>query len=178
MKTRRFRALLACAAMVAAHVTDPVIAAEPLIGEYSGDSTNASFGADGVRLDLDCARAEIRRGVRVGADGRFEATGLYVDEHVGPIDGEAAARAVEATFEGRLRGDRIDLTISIAGRGDAEQLTLKRGHRVKRVRCLSSEQEVRGKPRLARPMPAAGRRTYAATGNLELSSSWARNPAA
>jgi hypothetical protein len=157
MRTRRICPLLASIALVTAQATGTAFAAEPVIGEFGGDRTNASFGADGVRLDLDCATAEIRRGVRVGADGRFEAMGLYVDEHVGPIDGEAVARAVEATFHGRLRGDRIDLTISIAGRQTAEQLSLKRGHRVKRVRCLSSEQEVRGKPRLARPAGSPGR---------------------
>jgi hypothetical protein len=131
----------------------PVIAAEPLVGEFGGDRTNANFDADGAQLDLDCATAEIRRAVRVGADGRFEATGLYVDEHIGPIVGEAAGRAVEARFLGRLHDDRIDLTISIEGRAHPEQLTLKRGHHVNRVRCLSSGQEVRGKPRFARPAP-------------------------
>lgn len=161
MKTRRFRPLLTCIALVAAHATDTASAAEPVIGEFGGDRTNASFGADGVRLDLDCATAEIRRGVRVGPDGRFEAMGLYVDEHVGPIDREAAARALEASFQGRLRGDRIDLTINIAGRDTAEHLSLKRGHRVNRVRCLSSEQEVRGKPRLARPAPKVKQSTPA-----------------
>jgi len=154
MRTTQLRTLLACLALAAGQAT----AAEPLVGEYGGDRTNASFGADGARLDLDCATAEIRRGVRVGPDGRFEARGLYVDEHVGPIDDDVAMRAVEATFEGVLRGDRIDLTINIASRQHAQQLTLKRGHRVNRVRCLSSEQEVRGKPRFARRALAAARR--------------------
>jgi hypothetical protein len=133
------------------------VAAEPLIGEFGGDRTNANFDSDGARLDLDCATAEIRRVVRVDATGRFEATGLYVEDHIGPIDGEAAARAVEAIFIGLMRDDRIDLTIRITGHGSPEQLTLKRGHRVNRVRCLSSGQEVRGKPRLARPATFKGR---------------------
>jgi hypothetical protein len=158
MKTRKLRAPLASLAFFAAHVSQPCLGAELLIGDFGGDRTNASFGAAGVRLDLDCATAEIRRPVQVGVEGRFEAKGLYVEEHVGPIDGEAAARAVEATFEGLLRGDRIHLSISIIGRSDPEQLTLKRGHRVSRVRCLSSGQEVRGKPRLAWPATSLGRK--------------------
>jgi hypothetical protein len=149
MRTRRTPALFTCLAMATVHAATPARSAEALIGEFGGDRTNASFGAEAVRLDLDCATAEIRRGVLVSADGRFEVIGLYVDEHVGPIDGAAEKRAVEARFAGLVRGDRINLTISVAGRSDPEQLTLRRGHRVNRVRCLSSGQEVRGKPRLA-----------------------------
>jgi hypothetical protein len=158
MKIPNSRALLTCVALVFWQVSmQPAVAAEPLVGEFGGDRTNASFGADSAQLDLDCATAEIRRGVRVDADGRFEARGLYVEDHIGPIDGEAATRAVEATIIGFLRDDRIDLTISITGHGNPERLTLKRGHRVNRVRCLSSGQEVRGKPRLAGPTTLNGR---------------------
>ena len=160
MKIRDSRALLTCVALALGQaLMQAGVAAEPLVGEFGGDRTNASFGADSAQLDLDCATAEIRRGVRVDADGRFEARGLYVEDHIGPIDGEAATRAVEATFVGLLRDDRIDLIISIAGHRNAEQLTLKRGHRVNRVRCLSSGQEVRGKPRLAGQATANGRET-------------------
>lgn len=161
MKTPDARALLACFLLAVGQASVPqAVAAEPLVGEFGGDRTNASFGADSAQLDLDCATAEIRRGVRVDPEGRFEAQGLYVADHIGPIDDEAARRAVEATFIGLLRDDRIDLTISIAGHGKPEQLTLKRGHRVNRVRCLSSGQEVRGKPRLARPATVASRARF------------------
>lgn len=158
MKIPNSRALLTCVALALGHAAiQPAAAAETLIGEFGGDRTNADFDSDGARLDLDCATAEIRRGVRVDTDGQFEARGLYVEDHIGPIDSEAAARAVEATFIGILRDDRINLTIRITGHGNPEQLTLKRGHRVNRVRCLSSGQEVRGKPRLARPAALKGR---------------------
>jgi hypothetical protein len=160
MKIPDSRTLFTCVALAFGQaLVQPAIAAEPLVGEFGGDRTNASFGTDSAQLDLDCATAEIRRGVRIDADGRFEARGLYVEDHIGPIDGEAATRAVEVTFVGLLRDDRIDLTISIAGHGNPERLTLKRGHRVNRVRCLSSGQEVRGKPRLAESATPIGRET-------------------
>lgn len=157
MKKCRHSALLAWLALLSMQAANPATAPGPLIGEFGGDRTNASFGADSARLDLDCATAEIRRAVQVAADGRFEAKGLYVSEHVGPIEGEAAARAVEVTLAGRLQDGRLELTISIPGRVDAEQLTLRRGHRVRHARCLSSGEEVRGRPRLASPAAVTAR---------------------
>jgi hypothetical protein len=111
-------------------------AAEALTGPYGGDRVNATFTASGARLDFDCAAAEIDGAVHPGSDGRFVARGRYLADHPGPIDGDAAARAVSAVFEGRLEGDTLQLKLLVHGRADAAVYTLVRGRRVKLVRCL------------------------------------------
>jgi hypothetical protein len=131
------RALLLAAALA----TQPVKAtpaAEPLSGPYGGDRVNATFTDRGARLEFDCAAAEIDGVIRPVPDGSFRASGRYLADHPGPIEGDAATRAKPAQFSGRLEGDKLRLDIAIEGRpaGQTLTFTLVRGKRVKLVRCL------------------------------------------
>lgn len=129
------RALLLAAALA----TQPVkatFAAEPLSGLYGGDRVNATFTDRGARLDFDCAAAEIDGAVRSGPDGSIRASGRYLADHPGPIEGDLAAHSVPAQFSGRLVGDELHLEITVEGHAAAQTVTLVRGRRVKLVRCL------------------------------------------
>ena len=129
------RALLLAATLAVQPVT-ATPAAEPLSGPYGGDRVNATFTERGARLEFDCAAAEIDGAVRPGPDGSFRASGRYLADHPGPIEGKAAARAVPARFSGHLEGDELRLDIAIESHTAGHTLTLVRGKRVKLVRCL------------------------------------------
>lgn len=107
-----------------------------LTGTYGGDRVNATFTANGARLDFDCAVAEIDGAVLPDGDGRFVARGRYLADHPGPIAGDVAPRALAAVFEGRIAGDTLRLELKVTGEDATRVLTLVRGQRVKLVRCL------------------------------------------
>jgi hypothetical protein len=111
-------------------------APEALTGTFGGDRVNATFTANGARLEFDCAVAEIDGAVLPGSDGRFVARGRYLADHPGPIAGDVARRAVAAVFEGWLAGDTLRLELKVTGEPATQVLTLVRGKRVKLVRCL------------------------------------------
>lgn len=107
-----------------------------LTGAYGGDRVNATFTANGARLDFDCAAAEIDGAVLPGSDGRFVARGRYLADHAGPIAGDMARQARTAVFEGWLAGDTLRLELKVEGEPATQVLALVRGKRVKLVRCL------------------------------------------
>jgi len=117
------------------HVTTATAPAA-LTGTYGGDRVNATFTANGARLDFDCAVAEIDGAVLPDGEGRFVARGRYLADHSGPIAGDAAPRAAAAVFEGRIAGDTLRLELKVNGETAPQVLTLVRGMRVKLVRCL------------------------------------------
>jgi hypothetical protein len=126
---------LAAALLAMPHVTT---ATPPgaLAGTFGGDRVNATFTANGARLDFDCAVAEIDGAVLPDGDGRFVARGRYLADHPGPIAGDVAPQAVAAVFEGRIAGDTLRLELKVSGEPAPRLLTLVRGQRVKLVRCL------------------------------------------
>lgn len=117
------------------HVTTATAPAA-LTGTYGGDRVNATFTANGARLDFDCAVAEIDGAVLPDGEGRFVARGRYLADHAGPIAGDAARHAVATVFEGRIAGDTLRLELKVSGETNPRLLTLVRGQPVKLVRCL------------------------------------------
>ena len=109
---------------------------EALTGTFGGDRVNATFTANGARLDFDCAVAEIDGAVLPDGDGRFVVRGRYLADHAGPIAGDAAPQAVATVFEGRIAGDTLRLELKVTGEPAPRVLMLVRGQRVKLVRCL------------------------------------------
>ena len=120
------------------HVTTATAPTAPtaLTGTFGGDRVNATFTANGARLDFDCAVAEIDGAVLPDGEGRFMARGRYLADHAGPIAGDAAPQAVATLFEGRIAGDTLRLELKVTGEPAPRVLTLVRGQRVKLVRCL------------------------------------------
>jgi hypothetical protein len=130
------RALSLAAALLA---LPPVTTATPpgaLTGTFGGDRVNATFTANGARLDFDCAVAEIDGAVLPDSDGHFVARGRYLAEHSGPIAGDHAPRAVATMFAGWVVGDTLRLELKVTGEPAPRMLTLVRGKRAKLVRCL------------------------------------------
>jgi len=69
------------------------------------------------RLELDCAHAGIEQPLRVGKEGTFLATGYYVQEHGGPIQGGEGEDRQPASFLGQTDGTQMDLIIKLRDTG-------------------------------------------------------------
>jgi hypothetical protein len=107
-----------------------------LTGTWGGDRLAANFTETGATLQADCADGAIAGPVRVDAAGRFSATGAYQVLHGGPqLVEEDAQVAAAARFEGRVRGETLQLTIHGPGAAAPQTFTLVRGARPKLVRC-------------------------------------------
>lgn len=130
------RALSLVAALLALPPVTTATESGALTGIYGGDRVNATFTANGARLEFDCAFAKIDGAVLPDGDGRFVARGRYLADHAGPIEGDTATRAVAAVFEGRIAGDTLRIELKVTGEDSTRVLTLVRGQRVKLVRCL------------------------------------------
>ncbi|MBA2920688.1 hypothetical protein GON01_06705 [Sphingomonas sp. MAH-20] len=103
-----------------------------LTGQWGAPGANLIVGADGARIEQECAGGSFASATP-GADGRFTAKGRYESYGPGPQRADETA-AANATFEGRLQGDTLRLTIRPAN-GTPQQLTLLRGKRAKLIRC-------------------------------------------
>jgi len=63
--------------------------------------------AAGAVVEFNCAHASIDGPIRLDANGRFKATGFYVQERGGPVrEGDEEEKA-PATFVGELKGNDL-----------------------------------------------------------------------
>jgi hypothetical protein len=120
------------AALVGAAVAMTGNAGPGLTGQWGARGANLSVGADGARLEQDCASGSFAP-VAIDANGRFSAKGRYDAHGSGPQRADVPPGG-NAAFEGRLDGDTLRLTIRPA-EGAPQQLTLLRGKRAKLIRC-------------------------------------------
>jgi hypothetical protein len=103
-----------------------------LTGQWGAPGANLSIGADGARLEQDCASGSFAA-VTTDAHGRFRTTGRYEAYGPGPQRADETPGG-NAAFEGELHGDKLRLTIRPAD-GPPQQLALSRGMRAKLIRC-------------------------------------------
>jgi hypothetical protein len=103
-----------------------------LTGDWGAPGTNLSVGADGARLEQDCASGSFAP-VVLDAGGHFRTTGRYEAYAPGPQRADESP-AGNAAFEGRIEGDTLRLTIRPAD-GPPQELMLSRGMRAKLIRC-------------------------------------------
>lgn len=125
-------ALAACAGPVE-------IDAETLAGRWGGPHVELTFDSAGSAVaEYDCAHGTLAAPITDLGDGRFTATGVHVIEHGGPvIDGEPPD-AHPAIYAGRLRGDRLQLTVTLqdGSRQEIGPFELVRGAPGMLFRCL------------------------------------------
>jgi len=77
-----------------------------LEGDWGGDHVAVEATGDAVATRFDCAHGSIEAPVALDRGGRFSAPGEYVVD-AGP------SRPLDATYEGTVRGDRLDLRVLI-----------------------------------------------------------------
>jgi hypothetical protein len=108
-----------------------------LSGVWGGDRAIFSVGAQGASLRTDCAAGELNMPMIRHPAGRYTATGTFQPFTPGPqrADEEAAPPPPSVTYEARVTGETMTLTL--AGRDLPAPLTfrLQRGVHPRLVRC-------------------------------------------
>jgi hypothetical protein len=130
-------AVFTCAALVSGCSPggpDPTIVPA---GLWGGQHVALEVGAADARLELDCAHGTIDEPLRLDGDGRFDAAGVFVPEHGGPVRPDEPPDRRPARYRGSIDGGRMRLEIALVDTGPPVgryQLALGRTPRV--FKCL------------------------------------------
>ena len=109
-----------------------------LEGQWGGDRLQMVIDANGGRLESDCASGSFTGPVVLAKDGRFIASGTFTQHQTGPDLADADAALTKAHYAGEVMPDGLTMTLSIqaVGKNAAQVFTLRKGAKVKLVRCL------------------------------------------
>lgn len=88
-------------------------------------------------LDYDCAHGTLDEPLRLDAGGRFQANGVHVREHGGPIREGEVPDAHPALYTGRSDGREMTLTVTLTDSGERlGTFSLVRGQAGFLTKCL------------------------------------------
>lgn len=102
------------------------------VGIWGGEQVVLTIGTDQAVLRLGCAEGHFPAPRIVGENDRFAQTGSLTRHGGGPST--ADERPLAASYEGKLQGDRLTLTVRQGSSVDT--YTLTRGVQSKVIRCL------------------------------------------
>ena len=108
-----------------------------VLGSWGGSHLSLDVTSTGARLEYDCADGVIEEPLRPDAEGRFTATGVHTPGHGGPIRADEVLPALRARYEGRIRGERMSLLVTLTETGLVlGSFDLRRGSPGLLVPCL------------------------------------------
>ena len=106
-------------------------------GRWGGDHVALELTPAGGTVEYDCAHGGLTQPVRPGARGEFEATGVHIREHGGPIREGERPDSAPARYVGRVTGDRMTLRVFAGSRPDTlGPFDLRRGGEARVFKCL------------------------------------------
>ena len=109
----------------------------PAIGRWGGDHVALELTPVGGAIEYDCAHGGLTQPVRPGSRGEFEAIGVHVREHGGPVREGERPDSIPARYVGRVTGDRMTLRVYAGSRPDTlGPFELRRGGEPRLVKCL------------------------------------------
>ncbi len=107
-----------------------------LQGQWAGDQLQFVLDSNGGRVEMGCATGTLVGPIRLGADGKFVATGTYSPITPGPTLIDAPNTTQPARYSGELVGGVMKLTILPASTQVAQVFNLREGAKIKLLRCL------------------------------------------
>lgn len=110
--------------------------ARAIEGQWGGDRMNLVIDAAGAQLELDCASGRMVGAIRWEANGRFSALGTFDQQQAGPQRADADHAATPARYSGEVNAETMTLSILTEGAKTPQVFKLRKGARVKLVRCL------------------------------------------
>jgi hypothetical protein len=135
MKPVPLAALFAALIPVAACGDGPTAA--DLIGDWGGEHIALTITPAGASLEFDCAHGTIGEPIQPAGGGTFDASGVYVREHGGPIREDEPPDSHPARYQGRIDGSRMALTVTLTdGEEWSAQFTLTQGAAARVYKCL------------------------------------------
>jgi hypothetical protein len=84
-----------------------------LSGTWGGPHIELRLLGDSATLEYDCAHGKIEEPLRPDSRGRFQATGVHVREHGGPIHEDETPDEHPASYTGRTDGHEMTLTVAL-----------------------------------------------------------------
>ena len=114
----------------------------PLEGAWGGEHVSLvvdpSLSSTAALVEFDCATGRIDPPVRLGADGRFDVSGLYVQGHGGPVREGEPPDVHPARYAGAVRGSTMTLTVTVSDdpSREAMRVTLEKGVSARVFKCL------------------------------------------
>ena len=106
-----------------------------LDGAWGGLHAGLTLTPEGGNISYDCAHGTLEAPVLRDRDGRFEADGLHVREHGGPVREGEVLESAPARYLGQVTGDRMVLRVQV-GSDTLGPFTLQRGAAPQLFRCL------------------------------------------
>lgn len=88
-------------------------------GMWGGEHIRMSVGANGAKIEYDCAHGTIDQPIRIDRNGRFDVRGTHTREAGGPVRIDNPPRGQAARYVGRISGTRMTLSVSLVGSGQA-----------------------------------------------------------
>ncbi len=83
-----------------------------LTGVWGGPGVSVTVTSSGATIEFDCAHATIAQPLMLDASGRFTASGIYVQEHGGPI-APGPEDSHPAVYRGTVQGSTMGLTVTL-----------------------------------------------------------------
>jgi len=108
-----------------------------LAGEWGGAHIGLVVTATGAEIEYDCAYGRITETVRLDGDGGFDAAGVHVAEHGGPVREDEPLVERPARYQGRVRGSEMALKVDLTDSGETlGMFELERGAAPGVLKCL------------------------------------------
>lgn len=111
-------------------------AAGPLDGLWGGDRLQLVVEAGVGRVEMDCASGTIHGPITLGGNGRFVASGTFEQHRGGPQRVEEGVAPAPAQYSGEVKDGAMKLAIRTPASATPQDFTLRKGVRVKLIRCL------------------------------------------
>jgi hypothetical protein len=106
-------------------------------GTWGGGQVTMQVTASGATIEFSCAHATIDEPLVLDSARRFDASGVFVREHGGPIREDETPDAHPARFTGAVDGETMSLTIVLADDGSrVGTYVLVHGEPGRPVKCL------------------------------------------
>jgi hypothetical protein len=84
---------------------------------------------------MDCASGAILGPITPDRDGKFASSGTFEQHQAGPQRGDQQASPAKARYVGTVKDGAMQLRILPAGAADDQVFNLRKGVRVKLIRC-------------------------------------------
>ena len=128
-------ALLGGCAMAGQTASGPA-ATGPLDGLWGGDRLQLVVEAGVGRVEMDCASGTIHGPIKLAGNGRFVASGTFEQHQGGPQRVEEGVASAPAQYSGEVKDGAMKLAIRTPASPTPQDFTLRKGVRVKLIRCL------------------------------------------
>jgi hypothetical protein len=103
-------------------------------GTWGGPHINMKVTAKSAAIEYDCAHGVINGPLVLDKNGQFNLRGTHTMERGGPIRAGQEPNAQPASYSGSIKGNRMTLTLQVAGLDD-ETFTLEKGKPGELFKC-------------------------------------------